>query len=697
MSTRLGDRLRAARQRQFVGREQEKSLFLDALRSSEPRFAVLYVYGPGGVGKTTLLKEFARLADAEDVASVYLDAHNIEASTESFVASMRAAMGIGPGDNPVEAAARFGRFVLMVDTYEVLVPLDGWLRETFLPELPENATVVFGSRQPPSPAWRSDEGWQSLLRVAPLRNLSPDESRDYLRRRNIPEGKHAEVLNFTHGHPLALSLVADVFAQRGDVPFTPEVAPDVVRTLLEQLVQKVPGPAHRSALEACALVRLTTEELLAEMLHLPEARDLFDWLRGLSFIESGSLGIFPHDLAREALMADLRWRNPAWYNELHRRARSFYTERVLQSHGPDQQRHLFDLIFLHRENAMVRPFMEWQESGTLLPGVALDEDMPAVLAMVRHFEGDESAALVERWRRLQPGGLLVYRDPDGVPTGMLMLLSLGEAAQEDIEADPAASAAWRYLQRAAPLRAGEAATHFRFWMARDTYQDVSGVQSVILLNIVRHYLMTRGLVFTFYPVADPDFWAPLCAYGEIERLPECDYEVGGKSYGVFGHNWRNQPPAAWLAMLADKETAVGADAIAPPKKPAPLVVLSEQEFAAAVRDALRDLTRPVALRANTLLQSRLVTERAGADAGAAERVTALQAAVRAAAERIQGSSKDEKLYRALYRTYIQPADTQERAAELLDMPFSTYRRHLKMAIERAAETMWRWELQGLDP
>jgi hypothetical protein len=33
---------------------------------------------------------------------------------------------------------------------------------------------------------------------------------------------------------------------------------------------------------------------------------LFGWLRGLSFIEQGPEGVFPHDLAREVLDSDLR-------------------------------------------------------------------------------------------------------------------------------------------------------------------------------------------------------------------------------------------------------------------------------------------------------------------------------------------------------------------------------------------------------
>ena len=33
-----------------------------------------------------------------------------------------------------------------------------------------------------------------------------------------------------------------------------------------------------------------------------------------------------------------------------------------------------------------------------------------------------------------------------------------------------------------PLRPGERVTHIRFWMARDTYQDVSPAQSLIAVS-----------------------------------------------------------------------------------------------------------------------------------------------------------------------------------------------------------------------
>ncbi|BAY89268.1 AMP-dependent synthetase and ligase [Microchaete diplosiphon NIES-3275] len=56
------------------------------------------------------------------------------------------------------------------------------------------------------------------------------------------------------------------------------------------------------------------------------------------------------------------------------------------------------------------------------------------------------------------------------------------------------------------------------------------------------------------------------------------------------------------------------------------------------------------------------------------------------------SDRIAALYRVIHRTYLQPAPTQETAAELLDLPFSTYRRHLKAGMTRIAEILWQREI-----
>ncbi|MBI3977690.1 MAG: ATP-binding protein [Chloroflexi bacterium] len=694
MAQRLADRLIAERHRRFVGRFSECALLQSAITSPVLPFCVLYVFGPGGVGKTTLLREFGAICRRYDTPAFYVDARNVQPSPDEFVGALRLAMGLDARESPLQVLASLARrHAVLIDTYETLGPLDGWLREVFLPQLPEQTVLVLASRHPLPLAWRTDPGWRTLIQTLPLRNLSPEEGRAYLTQRDVPPEQHQAVLDFTHAHPLALSLVADVFAQRPGTRFQPEAAPDVVKTLLEQFLQKVPGPAHRAALEVCALVHLTTEALLAAILDMPEVHELFDWLRGLSFIESGPQGLFPHDLAREALAADLRWRNPDWYAELHRRARTYYGARLPLTSGQDQLRVLFDYIFLHRDNPVVRPFFSWQESGTALPDAATPDDVPALVAMVAQHEGDESAHLAAHWLARRPEGALVFRDGTRQPAGFLAAVPIQHTGPEDLEVDPAARAAWRALQSRAPLRPGEAATLFRFWMARDTYQGVSPTQSLVFVNVVRHYLTVPGLTFTFFPCADPDFWAPVFAYADLARIPEADFVVGGRRYGVYGHDWRATPPMAWLALLAERETdATPAGAL---PRAEPLVVLSQPDFAMAVRDALREISRPDVLRANPLVRSRLIAEQTAADATPAERCAALQALVKEAAESLKRSPRDAKYYRALYRTYLHPAPTQEAAAEVLDLPFSTYRRHLKMGIERLAEILWQWELQGV--
>ena len=696
MPLRLADRLNTARRRQFVGRASEREVFQAALQAAEFPFCLLYIFGPGGVGKTTLLAEFAGLCRQAGVAAISIDGRNVEPSPEAFSHALGLAMGLDPAVEPLQRlAAESGRHAILIDTYEMLAPLDGWLRDVFLPELPANVLVVLAGRNPPATAWRTDSAWQTVMRTISLRNLSPEESRSYLEKRAVPEEEHQHILDFTHGHPLALSLVADVCAQRPGAHFQPAAVPDIIKVLLDQFVQKVPDPDHRAALEACALVRLTTEALLAEMLAIPDAHAIFAWLRELSFIESDPRGLFPHDLAREALCMDLRWRNPDRFAELHRRARAYYAQRLQQAHGQEQQRILFDYIFLHRDNPAMRPFFEWQENGSLLTGVARREEWPVLIEMIRQHEGEESGSIAQQWFERQPESVIVIRDTRQQPMGMVMLLALQQATPAEIESDPATRAVWGYLQRHGPLRAGEGATLFRYWMARDTYQAVSSVQSLISVFAAQHSLTTPGLAFTAFPCVDPDFWAPVFGYLDLARIAEADFNLGGRHYAVFGHDWRTTPPLAWLALLAERELASTPEPLPSLRAPTPaLIVLSEAEFADAVRNVLQHFLHPDALADNPLLRSRLVVETAGAAADIPSRVAALQSLVREAAESLRSSPREAKAYRALYHTYLHPAPTQEQAAEILDLPFSTFRRHLKNGVTRVTALLWQRELQG---
>jgi hypothetical protein len=685
----LADRLRAARHAQFVGRTSEKDQFQAAITDAVLPYFVLYIFGPGGVGKTTLLQEFNLMCEREQVRSIYLDARNIEPTPDAFSAALRMGMGLEATASLRATLTEQPRLVLLVDTYEAIAALDEWLRDEFLPSLGDNILVVLAGRNPPAAGWRADPGWQSLMTVVPLRNLAPDEGLRYLERRRVPVEQYHSVLSFTHGHPLALSLIADAFVQRPDMAFEPEVVPDIVQTLLAQFAREVPGTAYRAALEACSLVRLMTESLLADMLALDDAHAIFEWLQGLSFIDNGVEGVFPHDLAREALASDLRWRNPEFYATLHARARKHYFQRFQQSTGVLQQRILIDYIYLHRDNPLVKPFFEWQSGGAFIADAMQPTDMTPLMAMVAQHEGMESRHIAKYWFQRQPENVLVVRDAKRRPVGFVIMLAVERTTAEDDVIDPALKAIKAFLAHQIPLRQGERVTLFRHWMAHDTYQDVSPVQSLLIVNMVRHYLVTARLAYTFAPCADPDLYEQPFTYADFHRFPQADYTVGERTYGVYGHDWRIMPPLSWLELLGTREIATAPNA-APPPPTEQVIVLSELEFAEAVLDALRDYPRPDALHENPLLRSRLVMERATTTTDG--RVQVLRALVRETTETLQRVPREAKFYRALYHTYIQPAATQEVAAELLDLPFSSFRRHLKSGIERVTELLWAQEI-----
>jgi hypothetical protein len=168
--------------------------------------------------------------------------------------------------------------------------------------------------------------------------------------------------------------------------------------------------------------------------------------------------------------------------------------------------------------------------------------------------------------------------------------------------------------------------------------------------------------------------------------------VGGQNYGVYGHDWRVVSAGAWQELLAQREIAAAESAIADSTAREPLLVLSQPEFTQAVQSALRHYTRPDVLQKSPLLRSRLVVEQVAAGATGAQQVAALVASIKEVVESLQAFPRDEKLYRVLYRTYLQPAPTQEKAAESLDLPFSTYRRHLKAGVGRVAEILWQREI-----
>ena len=57
---------------------------------------------------------------------------------------LRSTVGLNVSDSPLQVLANQPiRHVVLLDTYEILALLDEWLREVFLPQLPENTLRLY--------------------------------------------------------------------------------------------------------------------------------------------------------------------------------------------------------------------------------------------------------------------------------------------------------------------------------------------------------------------------------------------------------------------------------------------------------------------------------------------------------------------------------------------------------------------------
>ena len=334
---------------------------------------------------------------------------------------------------------------------------------------------------------------------------------------------------------------------------------------------------------------------------------------------------------------------------------------------------------------------DWKSLGEVYADALRAGDAEAIMAMVERYEGAESAAIAKHWLERQPAGFYVFRGRGAELLGFAAQIALHEAGEDDFARDPGARAVWAHAQRHAPPRPGDEVLLARFLIDRDAYQAPSRSFNVVTMRSTQEWLGRPRLSWYYIVSADPDAMAPLMDYIHFERAAEADFEVGGRRYG--GVRARLAPRSAARNGSSGWPNASSATRRRRPS-PEPAadgeLALSQPEFADAVRRALRDLHRPDALASNPLARTRVVRERrAGLPAP-----EALRELLDEAVDALRADPRGEKLVRALERTYLRPAPTQEAAAELLGLPFSTYRGHLTRGLERVVDWLWQRELYG---
>ncbi|WP_285474943.1 ATP-binding protein [Actinoplanes sp. NBRC 101535] len=646
--TSLRDSLRELRRRSFTGRGDEVAVFRAALGTT----GVLFVHGPGGVGKSTLLDAFAQVAP---------DAVRVDARHFAHV----------PETLPVPSAGPCP--VLLLDTYELLEPVDDWIRDHYLPSMPDHCLVVIAGRQPPGPRWRADPAWRVLTRVVALGNLPDADGRAYLDTQDVPEALHERLLTISRGHPLTLSMIVDA-VRRGTVPDTLDDLPDVVGALLGQVIDEAPTPRHRTALELCAQMPVTTEDVLRPVIG-DDTAAVFAWLRARPFVDESPYGLHPHDVVRDALNADLRWRDPDRFAELYRRKLVAVRDRILATADERERVQLVVLaVVLNGRRSPHDALRSLPPAMGAYPDGLRDGDQDPIVAMTRRWQGEQQAGLCAYWMRKCPTAFRVFRDRRGDVRGFAARLDLTE---RDLGADPGADTLWGYASQHSPARPGERVRAWRFFLDAEHGQGPSpSLTLFVACQMLDIMLLDDDTAWTLVGAfEDAQRWTPVMTLLDFREAGA--YTIGDTTYPVYAHDWRRAGFTAWVDRLHAQQFGAPARlADADDHDP----VLSENDYTEAVRSALRDLHAPELLRSSPLTGTRLVRRQSTNGRPPTE---ALRELLGEAA-----SSLTPDLHRLVERTFLQPVSTQERVAVELHLSFNTYRRHRDKAVTRMAAWLW---------
>ncbi len=661
--------MRERRLQTFAGRMPELDAFRSILAGTAPH-SVLFVSGAGGVGKTTLLQRLACEALEAGRPVVEVDGHDVDPSPDAFTAA-------------ADAAMRDPRAVLLIDTFERLQGLEKWLRNHFLPRLPDGVVVVVAGRRPPHHTWSTDPAWSKLLALSTIGDFSPEEAQSVLRAWGVPDELRDSLLGFAGGHPLALSLAAVVAVR--DTTHKRDWTPthDVIATLLQHLVGDIPSPEHRLALETCAHALTTTEELLRTVVG-EQAPELFRWLRQLPFIESGRNGLYPHDVVREALESDLLWRDRERYGVMHNRIREYLEDQLRSAPESAIQPVARSLTYLMRNGPVKISFTSWLPTGEVHEDRYRPSDREHVLQMVSDMEGPESSAIASFWLDRQPQAMRLYRDPHtGSAQSFLASLHFTDPTDEELSTDPVVAAAWRHARTNGLVGSGEVVGVARYFVNTTHYQRPHPTVDMMRLMILAEWFRTPRLAWSFVVLRDRAYWEPELSYLDLNPLGT-DVEVGGRAYTLFARDWQRLPTVAWAELLSAR-LLYGPD-VPVRQSGTRHEPIGRPEFDTALQDVLRFWHRPQAMSGNPLLASRLVI---GADLE--QRQTALRRRISGILDQMAADPHTARGADAVRATFLGREGTQRGAAARLGVPFGTYRRHLKAGLEFLCDLLWQLE------
>lgn len=493
----VGGRVAAAAQSAVVGREAERRRLSDVV-DDPAGAAVVFVHGPGGIGKTSLVR-----AALGSPRTRWVEGRHVEPTPAGALAALAGAFAEPPSaaldvTSIASLAATHEVTALVLDDYERLGIIDGWLRNELIPALPATTTAVLVGRNGPNAAWRSSPGWRSLIAEVVVGPLSEPEARTLVARRSLDPERSARALRFGRGHPLALELAAEALDRHPDLEIGGGPPPEVVEDLVEVFFDDL-EPGLRAMVEAACVLRRITLPLLAAVLDRSVTAVDPAWraLRELPFATVRSDGVELNPVVQSAAAAALELRDPGGTRQLRRRAARVALAEVARAPGWPATADLLHLV----QNPVVRNAFLPPPGQQHPVEAARPDDLATIGAITERFAGPDEAGLIDRWWLRHPGAFSVARGAMGEVRAFSIVVEPGRLGAELIAADPVAAAVAEDLTRR-PLRQPERSLFIRQCLTAELGPAPSPELALMIIDLKRTYLELRPALRRVHSIGD---------------------------------------------------------------------------------------------------------------------------------------------------------------------------------------------------
>lgn len=557
MAPRISDLMARQAQDTFVGRGAEMDALRAMLLAQGPR--VVHVHGIAGIGKTALLERFAADARNSGAVVIQLDCRSIEPTESGLLRALGDATGRARTDSDA-VADRLGELgdtvVITFDTFEVFRLLDSYLRQVFVPPLPDNVRLIFLGREPPPAPWFAMPGWGRLLTSLPVSPLSSDEAAQLLVGLGSEPELAQRVARLTHGHPLALRLAAEALRDQPEGPLPGGsslvlVLDELTRTFLAD----VGDPVTRRVLEGVALARRATVSLLRALFPDLAPQDAYQRLRSLPFVDVAEDGLIVHEAVRDPVARSLHASDPCRHLEYRRTAWRQLTAEAEHAGSNDLWRYTADMLYLI-ENPVVREAFFPSGTAEFTVEPATPEDHQAMVDMTRLHDGDQSVSAIQAWLRRLPQSFSVVRDHQGAVAGFCCKLRSDQVEPAWL-LDDAVTEQWFEHLRHRPMPRGETALFCRRWLSRNDGDSPSAVQAAAWVDLKRTYMELRPRLRRVYlTVRDLPAYQSVASRLGFEVLEDRQVSLDGLRYHSAVLDFGPSSVDGWLADIAAAELGV---------------------------------------------------------------------------------------------------------------------------------------------